>query len=144
MSAKSIEDRDALALSGRIRVAAAETENIRLSGFCRQFHDTQTILDDRIVGFISAVPFQHREFGSVQISALAIAIDRPERVNPAFARGEQLLGGELRRRVQIKPLPRAVEADQLGRESMKMGLVSGRDLQACAFDFDEALALEVI
>ena len=80
--------------------------------------------------------------GACKAPRLAIAEDPGEGEDARLAGGEQFLHGEFRRGVEIPLEPSAAGRDQLGREGMQMGLVSGRDLQRRRLDLDEASGVE--
>ena len=73
----------------------------------------------------------------MQRGPLAVAEHAREGEQPRFAGGEQLLGGEFGRGVQVERRAARVRRDQLGREGMQMRLVAGRDLQDRGLDLDE-------
>jgi len=73
----------------------------------------------------------------VQRAALAVAEDPRKGEEPRLASGEQLLGGEFRRGVQIESGPARVGGDELGRERVQVRLVAGRDLQDRGLGLDE-------
>ena len=95
-----------------------------------------------VIARVGAVPFQHREFGQMQIAALAVAEHARELEYLGFSGGEQFFGGELRRRPQIARRARAVAAGQFGARRMQMGLVARRDLQDAGLDLGKALLVE--
>ena len=100
--------------------------------------DQPAAIGDEIeIGRPGPVPFQHREFGVVQGPALAVAEHAGEGENPLLPRRQQLLAGEFRRRMQVKPARRAIWPDKVRPESGDMGLVAGRDLQNGGLDLDE-------
>ena len=76
----------------------------------------------------------------MQRAALAVAEHAGEIDNPRLARRQQLLAGEFRRGAQIERPPLPAGPDQLGGESMQMGLVAGRNLQRCGLDLDKSRA----
>ena len=90
-----------------------------------------------------AIPFEHREFRRVQRSALAVAEDAGKIEDARLARRQQLFGRELGRSVQIKVSALAAGLNRFGREGVQMRLVTRRDRQRAAFDFGEALRLEI-
>src|SRR5262249_23535982 len=59
-----------------------------------------------------------------------------------FAGSEQLLASDLRRGVQVAPLPGKVGCDQVCRERVQVCLVARGNLQAGGLDLDKALGLE--
>ncbi len=78
----------------------------------------------------------------VQRPALAVPPDPGEVEDPALARGQQLLAGELGRGVQIKPPLGAVRADDRGGEGVQVRLGAGRDLQRRRLHLHEVPGLE--
>ena len=58
-------------------------------------------VDQRLVGLPRPVPLQHRELGMVQRPAFPVPEHAREGGDPALARRQQLLAGELRRGVQV-------------------------------------------
>src|SRR5690349_3243446 len=94
---------------------------------------------DRVIARLGAVPFQHREFGQMQIAALAVAEYARELEYPGFAGGKQLLGGELRRCPQITRRAGAVAACQLGARGMQMRLVARGYLEDGGLDLGKTL-----
>ena len=66
-----------------------------------------------VIARIRAVPFQHGEFGQMQIAALAVAEHPRELEYLRLAGGQQFLGGEFRRGPQIARRARAVAAGQV-------------------------------
>jgi hypothetical protein len=69
--------------------------------------------------------------------ALAISVDSRKIENAGLAGSQQFLAGKLRRGVKITALTAAIGLYQVRGESMKMGLVAGRDLEAGALDLDK-------
>ncbi|MGY4418625.1 hypothetical protein ACVWY2_001050 [Bradyrhizobium sp. JR6.1] len=63
--------------------------------------DDDRVCHDGVVSGIGAVPFQHGEFGQMEVAALAIAEHPRELIDPGLAGREQLLAGELGRGAQI-------------------------------------------
>src|SRR5581483_3662105 len=61
---------------------------------------------------------------------------------PRLAGGEQLLGGEFRRGVEIEGRAPRVRGDELGREGVQVRLVARRGLQDGGLGLDEALGAE--
>ncbi len=98
----------------------------RLGRSCQQ---RGAIRHQRLVGFLRAIPFQHREFGVMQRAALAVAEHAGEIEDAPLAGGQQLLAGEFRRGVQVEARAPSVRTDYIGREGMQVRLVAGRNLQ---------------
>ena len=71
-----------------------------------------------VIAGVGAIPFQHREFGKVQIAALAVAEHPGEFEDFCLARGEQFLGGEFRRGAQVSGGARAVGTYQFRLRSV--------------------------
>ncbi len=90
-----------------------------------------------VILFVRPVPFQHGEFGMMQRTALAVAEHAREGEQPLLAGCEQLLGGELRRGMEIELRTARVRRDQFGRERVQVRLVAGRSLQDRGLDLDE-------
>ena len=104
--------------------------------------DDDAVGHDGVIGRIGTVPFQHGEFGQMQIAALAVAKHPRKLENLRFARGQQFLAGEFRRGPQIPRRARAVGAGKFGARRMQMGLVAGRNLQNAGFDLGKTLLVE--
>ena len=62
---------------------------------------TMRVGHDGVIAGVGAVPFQHGEFGQMQIAALAVAEHAREFEDLCLAGGEQFLGGEFRRGAQV-------------------------------------------
>jgi hypothetical protein len=97
---------------------------------------------DRIIGRIGAVPFQHGEFGKMQIAAFPVAKHPRKLENFLLSGGQQFLAGEFRRRPQVPCRAPAVDAGKFRAGRMQMGLIAGGDLQNSGLDLDKALLVE--
>ena len=75
----------------------------------------------------------------VQRRALAVAEHMSEGENPLLARRQQLLAGEFRRGMQIKPAFVAPRPDQIHAEGRNMRLIAARDLQRGRLHLDKSL-----
>jgi elongation factor P len=139
---ESFGNRQALQFGARITAAVFVGERGNARGVGSQLHDGRAILDRGRVGLAGAIPFQHGEFGNVKRSALAVAEDPGEIEDAAFARRQQLLGGEFGRSVQVKRPPLPVRAHGFGGEGGQMRLVARRYGQGAALDFHEIPGLE--
>ncbi len=78
----------------------------------------------------------------MQRGALAVAKYPGKIENPPFARCQQLLAGEFRRRAQIALHRCAIGAAQLGSKGMQVGLVTGRRLQDAGLHLEEIMLCE--
>jgi hypothetical protein len=79
----------------------------------------------------------------MQRPTLAVAENAGEIENLLFPGGEQFLGGELGRGVQIERAALAGGGDKLGFEGMQVRLVAGRDGKRAALDLREPFAFEM-
>lgn len=68
---------------------------------------------------------------------LTVAIDMGKACNTLFARGQQLLAGKFRRRVQVEGCRLTVGRQGFCSESMQMCLVAGRYLKGCRINLEE-------
>ena len=86
-----------------------------------------------------AVPFEHGEFGRVQVAALAVPPHARELENRAGAADQQLLHREFRAGVQPERVPLAGRGDDmLGAEGGEMHLLAGRGHGVRGFDLGVA------
>ena len=139
---EGIGDRHAIGFGARVANVAAEREFLHSRRVRCQTQQRERVGDDRRIGLMSAIPFEHGELRRMQGAALAIAEHAGEIEDARLARRQQLLGREFRRSVEITPMPRAAGLHRIGFEGMQMRLIAGRDHQRAALDFGEALGLE--
>lgn len=132
-------DRQEFGLGKGIGDPAAEGELPDPRRLRRPSDDDDAIGHSGVVRCTRPVPFQHGEFGQMQVAALAISEHPCEFENPGFAGREQLLAGEFRGRPQIARGPAAVGPHDLRPRSVQMGLIPRGDLEDGGFDLDEAL-----
>ena len=142
MAAERLRHRQPLRRCERIGLAPAKREAPGPGRFRRSRQQRRAILDQHAVRLIRPIPFEHGELGMMQRPALAVAEDARKGEQPRLACGQQLLGGELRRGVQIERMAARVGGDQLGRERMQMRFVAGRDLQDRGLDLGEIAGRE--
>jgi hypothetical protein len=86
----------------RIGDMAAKAQVAAVRGGNRARQKPHAILDQSLIGFARAIPFEHGEFGMVKPSPFAVAEHMREGKDALFARGEQFLDREFRRAMQIK------------------------------------------
>ena len=139
---KGIRHREPLRRRKRIGGAAAEADLPGPGGAGRHRQDGGAVRHHGLVGLARAVPFEQRELGVMQSAALTVAKHAGELEDPPLAGGEQLLGGEFGRGVEIKARAFRGGRHQLGRESMQMSLVAGRYLQDAGLHLDEVARRE--
>ena len=84
----------ALGIGKGIGVAAPEGKARHARPLGCKGEQCGTIQHQALVAFACPIPFEHRELGVVQRTALAVAIDSPEAEEPRLAGGQQLLAGE--------------------------------------------------
>jgi len=80
---------------------------------------------DGVIGRIGAVPFQHGEFGQMQIAALPVAKHPRKLENLLFARGQQFLAGEFRRGPQVPCRAPAIGTREVRAWRMQVDLIAG-------------------
>ncbi len=122
--------------------AAAKRKPSDPGGLRGMGDDDDAVGHHGVIARFGAVPFQHGEFGQMQIAALAVAKHPRKLENLLLAGGQQFLGGEFRRRPQIPRGARPVGVDKFGARRMQMGLVAGGNLQNSGFDLGKTLLVE--
>jgi len=80
---------------------------------------------DGIVRRVGAVPFQHGEFGKMQIAALAVAKHPRKLEDLRLAGSEQFLAGKFRRGSEIPCRARPIGTMKFSARRMQMGLIAG-------------------
>jgi len=118
---------------------AAEGERADTGRLGRAGDEDDAIGHDGVIGGVCPVPFEHGEFGQMQVAALAVPEHPGELEKPGLSGRQQLLAGEFRRSPQISAHTAAVGSHDLGPGGMQMGFVARRDLENGGFDLDEAL-----
>src|SRR5262249_15772065 len=85
---ESLRDREPLGLGERIGPETAKAELPRLYDISRRAQHCDAIVDQQIIRFADAVPFEQREFRMMERAALAVA-KRPSELNDASLTGCQ-------------------------------------------------------
>ena len=135
-------DRQQFGLGEGIGHPAAKRESPDAGRLRRMRDHDDAVGHDGVIAGVGAIPFQHGEFGQMQIAALAVAEHPRELEYLGLAGGEQFLGRELRRGPQIARRARAVAAGQFGTGRVQMGLIARRDLEDAGLDLDKSLLVE--
>ena len=86
--------------------------------------DDEAVGHHGVIAGIGAIPFQHREFGQMQFTALAVAKHPRQLEDPALAGRQQFLAGKFRRGSQVPCHAFAALAQQFGARRMQMGLIT--------------------
>ena len=123
----------------RIAVAVAPAECAIAAGSLRAAGQGQRVGDHRGPFRMSAIPFDHGEFGAVQRAPFAIAPDAGEIDDHRFTGCQQFLGGEFGAGVEIECLLAPAFGAPLHGEAVQMCLVARADLHRAAFHRDETL-----
>ncbi len=142
MAAEGLGQRQPLRLQRGIAVAPAPGQAVAAGGGAGEAQEVGAIRHQLRVVLPDPVPLDHGELGMVQRPPLAVAEDAGEIDDARLAGGDELLGGELGRGVEVERLGPPIDGQGLRGEAVEMRLVARRDLQDPCLDLGEGAVRE--
>ena len=100
------------------------------------------VLNKALQRCVRSIPFQHHKLRRVEGSSLAVTENTSKRKDLPLPSGQKLFHCEFRRGMQIRAMRRPIWQNEVGLESVQVGLVSWRNLQGSRLHFDEAFGIE--